>query len=503
VIQISSTPSSTLPGPLEDLEAANPEAPRLPDAAATEPLAWGDPMARLRALQLLHPGMQSLAYQAGGSGSGGGGGSATTTTVSQAELLKEMKGGWVDTKNLGAPLKKALADAGLAPADLARLAGKDGRVTPDKLFAFIDKLDSNGKPGSFDATTTDASGATVPTKAGALYEALKTEVSANRELAANGMDAKAFASLAARHGVLDLNHLGGAVTKALAGSGVTRADLEAIAGPDGQIKGGKEFAALHALLDKADGRADGIASSRTVRADGTVAQSASAALLLAIQADVAVNRKLSQYAQPGTAPAPTQARLTVAANALKVDPKDQKPVDLKMKGVDQFSLYPGDSDKGGKACYEAAVKACTSHNAKTHGKDAPQLAGPDDAIQIGYAEDGNGRLAIDEAQAARGRAYIDKALDAGLPAVAGVSYADEGYNNDLLTDHFITIDKRDYDDQGRLYYEFKDPGAGGAAYRLYVDADSGKLFKEGDQKGAYVKNADYEVTQVRTYGTAI
>lgn len=42
--------------------------------------------------------------------------------------------------------------------------------------------------------------------------------------------------------------------------------------------------------------------------------------------------------------------------------------------------------------------------------------------------------------------------------------------------------------EGRLYYTFKDPGAG-AAYqdgKLYVNEKSGKLFKEGDYLGPYV-----------------
>jgi hypothetical protein len=279
---------------------------------------------------------------------------------------------------------------------------------------------------------------------------------------------------------------------------VSHAGLAAIAGADGQIKGTKEFAALHALLDKADGRIDGIASGKVVNADGSVGDAASAGALRAIQDEVGANRKLPQYAQPGGVAA-KQTRLTVDANAMTVDPKDQKPVDLKMKGVDQFSLYPGDDEKGGKACYQAAVKACTDYNAKQHGKEAPQLGGPDTAIQIAYAEDSSGRVTIDETQSRIGREYIDAALDAGFPAVIGVSYADKAYNDDRMTDHFVTIDKRGYDDQNRLYYEFKDPGAGGRVGRLYVDEASGKLFKEGDHKGRYVQNADYEVTQVRTY----
>jgi len=43
------------------------------------------------------------------------------------------------------------------------------------------------------------------------------------------------------------------------------------------------------------------------------------------------------------------------------------------------------------------------------------------------------------------------------------------------------------------------PGDGGREGRLYVDAATGKLFKEGDHLTDFVRSSDYEVTQVRTY----
>ncbi len=137
--------------------------------------------------------------------------------------------------------------------------------------------------------------------------------------------------------------------------------------------------------------------------------------------------------------------------------------------------------------------------AQMQGKSAPKLNGPDQAIQIAHAEDEEGRLAVDPTQAQIGRAYIDKVLDQGHPALVGVSYSDEAYNRDKMTDHFVTIYRRGYDESGRLFYEFKDPGAGGRTGRLYVDQATGKLFEEGDLKAGYVENSDYEVTQVRTY----
>jgi hypothetical protein len=171
-----------------------------------------------------------------------------------------------------------------------------------------------------------------------------------------------------------------------------------------------------------------------------------------------------------------------------------------MKGVDQFDLYPDDAKKGEKACFEAAVKQCTDFNKNEHGTKAPKLNGPEDSIQIAYQEDRKGRLKSDPTQARIAREYIDKSLDQGLPVVVGASYEDNNYNKDKMTDHFSTIYKRDYDEKGRLYYEFKDPGNGGKTDKLYVDKDTGKLFKEGSNpKGQYVKYLDYEITQVRTY----
>ncbi len=151
------------------------------------------------------------------------------------------------------------------------------------------------------------------------------------------------------------------------------------------------------------------------------------------------------------------------------------------------------------ACFKAAHDQATEYTRKRFGKKAPRLHGPEQAIQVAYAEDKKGRVAVDKQQAKRARAYIDKALDKGLPVMVGVSYADKQYNRDKLTDHFVTIHGRGYDKKGRLYYEFKDPGAGGRKFRAYVDKDTGKLFKEERGRKKYVENAEYQITQIRTY----
>lgn len=422
----------------------------------------------------------------------------TTSTVTRTDFLKTLSGGQLDLGNLSDPMKAALADANVSTADLAKLADASGRVSASRLFGFIDGFDRNGSSTSFAATADDGTGTPAPTTSGKLYDALKAEVSANRAVANGGV--KSFSAHARGHGVLDTNHLSAKLQAELDSgrSGVTRADLQAIAGSDGQIKG-KEWDALHALADRADGASDGIASSKLKNADGSVSDSNAAGLLQAIDAEVAANRALPRYAQPGTKAAPAQSRLTTA-DARVVPAADRKPeVDLGVSGVNQFSLYPDDPEKGGKACYEAAVKQCTDYNRTTHGKAAPKLNGNDQAIQVAYAEEKSGRVAVDPTQAKIAREYIDRALDAGHPVLVGVSYSDDSYNHDKMTDHFVSIDKRGYDDAGRLFYEFKDPGAGGRSGRFYVDDATGKLFREGDRKTGYVESADYELTQVRTY----
>lgn len=302
-------------------------------------------------------------------------------------------------------------------------------------------------------------------------------------------------STAKKHGVIDMNNLSPELSKALAGAGVSEAELRKLAGPDGQIKGA-EFNKLFKVLDGFDTKPGNDRLDLGTQA----APSPAGALNDAFKSEVARNLAFAQYAQPGTKPAPEQSRLTVAANALVVPEKDRKPpVDLNMKGIDQYAYAKKHKLDGDTACFPTAKAQADQYNAGQFGKKAPAFNPPDQVIQMAYAEDSQGRVTVDSKQAALGRDYIDKCLDAGYPALVGLSYEDNRYNHDKLTDHFVTIDKRGYDDAGRLYYEFKDPGAGGRTGRLYADATTGKLFKEGDQKTRYVASSDYEVSQVRTY----
>jgi hypothetical protein len=83
--------------------------------------------------------------------------------------------------------------------------------------------------------------------------------------------------------------------------------------------------------------------------------------------------------------------------------------------------------------------------------------------------------------------------------VSDGSYFHENY--DRMTDHFVTIFARGYDKQGRLYYDFKDPGNNGKEGRLYVDKDTGKFFKEAtsNRNSGYTADQYWEMTHVMTY----
>jgi hypothetical protein len=170
-----------------------------------------------------------------------------------------------------------------------------------------------------------------------------------------------------------------------------------------------------------------------------------------------------------------------------------------MPGIDQFEYGPKIGKKGAIACFDAAVAQANQYNKRAHGPKAPTLNGYDKAIQIATGEDNNGRIVIDAEKAKLGRKTVDSYLDQGYPVLVGVSYEDGKSNLDKMTDHFVTIYGRGVDDAGRLYYDFKDPGASGNSGRFYVDKETGKFFKDGDGKSNYVRSLDYEMTQVRTY----
>ncbi len=427
-----------------------------------------------------------------------------TSPISRSSFIRDLGGAPIDVTNMPAPLVKALAAQGIAPTDLAAVAGKDGKISGsyelNKLFDFVDSFDKNGSGNSFAAQGDGG----VPTKSGAVHDALKAEIATARAVANASQSHAAFATGlgvgTTKHPVIDTHNMSKGLTDAFKAAGI---DPRTAAGVDGRIDSKADWQRLHGLLDAADGSADGKATSKTRDAAGGVVDSPIAGLRSAIDGEVKSNAAKPEYMKPGSKPAPEQTPLDVSTDALKVAPGDQKPpVALNVPYKFQFDLYPGDDVKGGKACFEAATLQANTHNqSKFKAADRPKLAGGDEAIQVAYAEDADGRVAVDPNQAKVARAYIDEQLDKGRPLLVGVSYADDSYNADKMTDHFVTISGRGYDADGRLYYTYKDPGAG-AAYqdgRFYVDQATGKLFKQGDQKGNYVQHSDYELTQVRTY----
>ncbi len=302
-------------------------------------------------------------------------------------------------------------------------------------------------------------------------------------------------STSKQHGVIDLNNLSAELATALQGAGVTQEQLRKLTGPGGQFKGAG-FEKLFRFLDTLDSKP----GDRKLDLGTKEAPSPVGVLNEAFKAEVARNLLSEQYAAPGSQAGKTQPRLTVETHAWSVPMEQRKAsVELAVVGMSQFKYAEDNGLDGNIACFPTAKAQADLYNAKTHGKSAPTFNGPEDSIQVAYAEDAAGRVVVDVTQVRLGREYIDKCLDAGYPALVGLSYADKSYNNDKISDHYVTVFKRGYDAKGRLYYEFKDPGSSGDTGRLHVDKDTGKLFREGDGKTRFVRSVDYEVSQVRTY----
>jgi hypothetical protein len=278
-----------------------------------------------------------------------------------------------------------------------------------------------------------------------------------------------LAALARGHGVIDLSRASPELEAVISEAAIPRSELERIAGPDRQIKGAREFDQLEGLVDRLE------AGQRS-------------RFITSFEHEVERNRGSWLYSEPGSSRAEPQARLTVDRDALRVPADERKPArDLHLPGIDQFDLYPDDERKAALACFEAASR------------HVPALAGPDRSIQIAIREDARGRIEVDPEQARIAREYIDRMLDRGRPVVGGVSFEAGRFNRDRITDHFVTIFRRGYDRDGRLFYDFRDPGNGGRPGRFHVDRERGILFREGSGRSRFVADADYELSQVRTY----
>jgi hypothetical protein len=288
--------------------------------------------------------------------------------------------------------------------------------------------------------------------------------------------------------------------------GLDKAELKEIAGSDGKIDRKDEFKKLFKVVDGFDKDPKSNNSFEYYEKSGTSKSptlSKSGILYEVMESEVERNRMIAgyQYAKPGAKIKKDLPMLT-ETDAVTVPKGDQKStVKFDAQHVFQYDLYPNDKSKGDKACVEAAKKQCDLYNQKTHGADAPKLNGWDKAIQVGYAEDSNGRLVVNPEKAKAAREYIDKALDKGYPVFAGVSTQQDNINYDKLFEHAISITGRGYDPDGRLYYNFLEPGTSGANKegKLYVDNFSGKLYKVGNPNAQYVSESPFEVTHVRTY----
>ncbi len=308
------------------------------------------------------------------------------------------------------------------------------------------------------------------------------------------------------HGVVDTNNMSDDLKKAFSNRGVSEAELKKVAGADGQIKGKDEFKKLFRSVDQFDKRTPKSFESDYLTNKGTCREQYSKTLSGEVydklKKEVTHNRLEARYKKPGVTPAEEQAKLTINNNALTVPESERKHnVDLKMKGVNQFSLHPNNEEASQNACFEAAEKQAKDFNKARLGNRAPKLNGASDAIQVAYQEDFHGRVKADPNQAKIAREYIDKCLDKKLPVVVGASTEDNDINKDKMTDHFVTIYGRGYDKDGRLFYKFKDPGNRGREGKLFVDQETGKLFKQGTHGDDWrkVRQADYQITQVRTY----
>jgi hypothetical protein len=301
--------------------------------------------------------------------------------------------------------------------------------------------------------------------------------------------------LGANQGFVDVDRMSPGLQKALDASGIQKKDLETMAGEDGEIRGAEfqGFGATDSFARSGSSPANR-PPSNPPRPDGAAPQpSVPSELADALKKEVAKNRTR------------TEARRTIDDDAQK--PKSAKPeVSIPVEHLSQPTQT---------ACFKTA-KAMVENTVPK----PPALKDSDHAIQIATREDQNGRVEADPAKAKQGREYIDSQLDKKRPVLVGVSYANHGANpnRDGITDHFVVIDGRHTDANGRTYYSFQDPGVnqpqvlqrareqgltkGEQLFRLYPDKQ-GKLFKESPgRQGQYAFTHDYEVTQVRVYDDA-
>ena len=99
--------------------------------------------------------------------------------------------------------------------------------------------------------------------------------------------------------------------------------------------------------------------------------------------------------------------------------------------------------------------------------------------------------------------YINKALEDGVPVLAGVDNAtgDPG-NHDKTTDHYIVIVGKGNDKKGN-YYNFYDNATDNVdngtspQNKLYYDSETGKITGQSQNRYARTRERDYTITHIR------
>jgi hypothetical protein len=113
-------------------------------------------------------------------------------------------------------------------------------------------------------------------------------------------------------------------------------------------------------------------------------------------------------------------------------------------------------------------------------------------------------IVVDEESAYNAISYIKKSIDAGLPAMIGVNVAKESqltFNRGEVTDHFLNIIGYEEIDGKIISFSAIDNAvSNGKEILLYVEQETGKIYKEEDNSSNYTGYA-YQVDQVRLWDT--
>jgi hypothetical protein len=152
---------------------------------------------------------------------------------------------------------------------------------------------------------------------------------------------------------------------------------------------------------------------------------------------------------------------------------------------------------GQKGCFAAAETMLRAVGVKQ--------AGPFNKYQVVTKETWSGTVptrTIDNAELAKGLAYLDGELAAGRPVMVGVTYssaAAEGDGiNENITEHFVVITENVSDGN----YLFHDPATNrpseGADRRFYTDPTTKNLTADGiPGNEGYALGKEYVVTMIR------